>query len=216
MSNKHNLIDGLKHLAFEDEPEAPKPHESPAPQAPVSIIPPAMTSAPTYPQSLEGIIPDNDEVYQRLLSKTDFEGTEAAATIHKFLQPLSAIADSVMPPNVKFKTAVLQAKAQAGLTEDGILSCFDGLCAILQKEHDAFEAKAQQFTAKEVTGRQDRISQITTQISQLQQELGQLSNDLVDAQGKAAHAQNQFKAAVQRRNSEIEQQKAQYAALLKG
>jgi hypothetical protein len=39
---------------------------------------------------------------------------------------------------------------------------------------------------------------------------------LVDAQGKATHAQSQFEAAVLRRGSELEQQKALYASLLKG
>ena len=151
-----------------------------------------------------------------ILSKTDFEGTGKAATIHKFLEPLKAIPDSVMSPNVKFRTAVLQAKAQAGLTEDSILAVFDALKARLAQEQDAFGANAQQFAAREVTGRQERIGQITAQITQLQQELAQLSSELVEAQGKSSHAQSQFLAAVQRRSSEIEQQKAQYAALLKG
>jgi len=31
------------------------------------------------------VVADNDEVYRRILSKTDFEGTGEAATIHKFL-----------------------------------------------------------------------------------------------------------------------------------
>jgi hypothetical protein len=43
-----------------------------------------------------------------------------------------------------------------------------------------------------------------------------LSNELVEAQGKSTHAQSQFEAAVQRRSSELEQQKALYASLLKG
>jgi hypothetical protein len=44
-----------------------------------------------------GVVPDNDAVYQTLLTKTDFEGTPTAATIHKFLDPLKAIPDTVMP-----------------------------------------------------------------------------------------------------------------------
>jgi predicted nucleic acid-binding Zn-ribbon protein len=121
-----------------------------------------------------------------------------------------------MPPNIKFRTAVLQAQAQAGLTQDGILAVFDTLKARLQQELDAFNAKAQQFVAREITGRQDRIGQISTQITQLQQQLAQLSGELVDAQGKSTHVQSQFAAAAQRRSSEIEQQKSQYAALLRG
>jgi hypothetical protein len=240
-TNKHGLFDSLKHMAFEDEPEKPQPQH---PDKPASITTPdaaqtfgsaAHTYAPaasadafateatsaatpaSYSLPIDaGVVPDNDEAYRKLLSKTDFEATDVAATIHKFLEPLKAIPDTAMPPNIKFKTAVLQAQAQAGLTQDGILTVFDTLKARLQQEEDAFNAKAQQFTAREITGRQDRISQITAQITQLQQQLAQLSGELVEAQGKSTHVQSQFAAAAQRRGGEIEQQKAQYAALLKG
>jgi predicted nucleic acid-binding Zn-ribbon protein len=121
-----------------------------------------------------------------------------------------------MPPNIKFQTAVLQAKAQAGLTEETILGAFDKLKAQLQHEQEAFGVKAQQFSDHEIAARQDRITQISSQITQLQQELGKLSSELVEAQGKGTRAQSQFAAAVQRRGIEIEQQKAQYSALLKG
>jgi hypothetical protein len=236
--HEHGLLDSLKHMAFEDEPEKPEQSEKPAavttPAAAQSFgaashtfapaaadaFAPEMTSAPppaAYSLPIDaGVVPDNDEAYRKLLSKTDFEGTDVAATIHKFLEPLKAIPDTAMPPNIKFKTAVLQAQAQAGLTQDGILAVFDTLKARLQQEEDAFNAKAQQFGTREITGRQDRISQITAQITQLQQQLAQLSGELVEAQGKSAHVQSQFSAAAQRRGGEIEQQKAQYAALLKG
>jgi hypothetical protein len=233
MTGKHGFLDALKQVAFEDEPAPPEKH-TPAPSAPSFVAPsfsapeaapqaPSAYQAPAYPQAPAlsqaidaGVVPDNDAVYQTLLSKTDFEGTTTAATIHKFLDPLKAIPDTVMPTNVKFRTAVLQASAQAGLTEDSILGTFDTLKGRLQQEHDAFGQKAQQFAAREVAGRQDQIQKISDQIVQLQQELGRLSNELVDAQGKSTHAQSQFEAAVQRRASEIEQQKALYASLLKG
>lgn len=231
-TNKHGLIDSLKHIAFEDEPEkpaspaptasattpafghpAPQPFAQPfAPMAETAAAPPPAFAAPIGGSP----VPDNDEAYRKLLSKTDFEATDVASTIHKFLEPLKAIPDSVMGPNIKFKTAVLQAKAQAGLTEDGILAVFDTLAATLQQEKDAFETKAQQFASSQVSGRQDRIAQISAQITQLQQELAKLSGELADAQGKSAYARSQFASAAQRRASEIEQQKAQYAALLKG
>lgn len=227
MTEKHGFLDALKHVAFEDEPAPPEKHK-PAPAAPtfsssaftVSPVAPSAVSdgsAVSYAPPIDaGVVPDNDSVYQTLLSKTDFESTPTAATIHRFLDPLKAIPDTVMPSNVKFKTAVIQASAQAGLTEDGILSTFDTLKAKLQQEHDAFGGKSQQFLAREVTGRQDQIQKITEEITELQQQLAQLSNELVDAQGKATHAQSQFEAAVQRRESELEQQKALYASMLKG
>jgi hypothetical protein len=228
MTEKHGFLDALKHAAFEDEPAPPEKHPAaaaaPAFSAPAFAAPaftePAVQSTPapaSYALPVDaGVVPDNDSVYQMLLSRTDFEGTPTAATIHKFLDPLKAIPDTVMPTNVKFKTAVLQASAQAGLTEDGILGTFDTLKSKLQQEKDAFAGKAQQFSSREVAGRQDQIQKITEEITQLQQQLAQLSNELVEAQGKATHAQSQFEAAAQRRASEIEQQKALYASLLKG
>ena len=222
MTGKHGFLDTLKSVAFEEEPAQPEKHV-PAPAAPAFSMP---TDQPTVevaasPASYSlpidaGVVPDSDAVYQTLLGKTDFESTPTAATIHKFLDPLKAIPDSVMPSNVKFKTAVIQATAQAGLTEDGILGTFDTLKAKLQQEHDAFSQKSQQFATREVAGRQDQIQKITEQITELQQELARLSNELVDAQGKSTHAQSQFEAAVQRRGSELEQQKAHLASLLKG
>ena len=223
MSGKHGFLDALKHAAFEEEPEPAEKHDPP----PAFVAPPVTTpsfsssapSSPAAPYALPidaGVVPDNDAVYQTLLSKTDFEGTATAATIHKFLDPLKSISDTVMPSNIKFKTAVLQATAQSGLTQDGILATFDTLKAKLQQEHDTFAKKSQQFADVEVTGRQTQIQKVTAQITQLQQQLAQLSNELVDAQGKATHAQSQFDAAVLRRGSELEQQKALYASLLKG
>jgi hypothetical protein len=225
MSNKHGIFDAIKSMAFEEEPEKPeKTATAPAPPTfaqPVQNAHAPFTYATPVPTTVAapietGTVADNDEVYQRLLAKTDFETSDVAATIHKFLDPLQAIADTVMPPNVKFKTAVVQAKAQAGLTEEGILTAFDKLKSQLQQEQDAFVSKAQQFVAREVSGRQDKINQITSQIAELQQELAELSGQLVEAQGKSSHAQSQFAAAIQRRGIEIEQQKEQYAALLKG
>ena len=227
MPGKHGLIDSLKHIAFEDEPEKPPAHSTPtaAPAAAPSFAAPsfaqpfAPATAPQVgyqPPIGAGVVPDSDEAYRRLLSRTDFEATDVAATIHKYLEPLKAIPDSVMSPNIKFKTAVLQAQAQAGLTQDGILAVFDTLRTKLQQEMDAFETKAQQFASSEITGRQDRIGQISAQITQLQQQLAQLSGELADAQGKSTLVQSQFAAAAQRRASEIEQQKAQYASMLKG
>ena len=220
----HSIFDAVKHAVFEDEPEAPQkpagassnqtPAVTPAAHAPAFEAPP-IESAPIRPIDT-GTVPDDDQVYKRLLARTDFETTDVAATIHKFLDPLKVIADSVMPPNMKFKTAVLQASAQAGLSEASILGAFDHLKAQLQQEQDAFDGKAHEFLSREVSSRQDRIAQITSQISQLQQELAHLSGELVEAQGKATHAQSQFTAAAQRRAIEIEQQKAQYASLLKG
>lgn len=210
MSHKDGFMDSLKHMVFEDEPEAEKKAaHSATPSAAAAA--PAPISTPAVHVSIPSVA-DNDETYARLLAKTDFDATEIGATIQKFLAPL---ANLPMDANLKFKTAVAQAKAINGLSEDKILATFDSLKVALHKEQDAFATKAQQFAEREVNGRSARINEITSQIKQMQQELGQLSTELVEAQGKAARAQGQFTAALERRSSEIEQQKAQFAALLK-
>ena len=212
MSHKDGFIDSLKHMVFEDEPESQKPALPAAPSAAAPAPAPISAAPVNQPVFVAQSVADNDEVYRRILAKTDFDATEIGTTIQKFLQPL---ANLPMDSALKFKTAVAQAKAINGLTDDKILATFDDLKVALHKEQDAFSIKAQQFSQREISGRSARIGEITAQINQLQQELGQLSTELVDAQGKAAHAQGQFTAALERRGSEIEQQKAQYVALLK-
>jgi len=210
MSEKDGFLDSLKHMVFEDEPESQKPAHSVA-SASASVVS-APATAPINRTSFSSQVADNDEVYNRILAKTDFNGTDIGATIQKYLAPLASLP---MDASLKFKTAVAQAKAQNSITEDGILATFDGLKSALAKEQDSFAAKAKQYSDREIEGRSAKISAITAQINQLQQELGQLSTELVEAQGRAARAQGQFTAAIERRSVEIDQQKAQFAALLK-
>src|ERR1700692_4843875 len=104
MPEKHGFLDAIKHIAFEDEPEKAVTKVTPAAPAAAAraFAPEGPTAAPTvaYTQPIDvGVVPDNDEAYRRILSKTDFEGTDVAATIHKYLEPLKAISDTVMPPN---------------------------------------------------------------------------------------------------------------------
>jgi hypothetical protein len=204
-------------MVFEDEPEKPGQQEHADAPEPAPAVHSAARPAPVAPHAQPagfavGNVADNDEVYQRLLSRTDFAATEIGTTVEKFLSPLENLP---MDASLKFKTAVAQAKAQDGLKEPDILATFDQLRGALREEQETFSAKAKQFAAKEIAGRQDRIGQITAQITELQQELAELSTQVVEAQTKAARAQGQFAAAVERRSSEIEQQKAQYSALLK-
>jgi uncharacterized protein YoxC len=207
MTQKDGFLDGLKHMVFEDEPEKTNSAAGASAAAPAKA--PATFAQPKLTPST---VAEDDDVYRRILARTDFDATEAGATVQKFLAPLASLP---MDTALKFKTAVAQASAQTGLTAEKVLGTFDQLEAALDQERDAFTRKAQQFAEREVNGRSQRINEITAQIGKLQQELSTLSTELVQAQTKAAHAEGQFTAAVERRRSEIEQQKAQYAALLK-
>jgi hypothetical protein len=219
------LTDRLKHMVVEDEPapQNPAPQASatkaaaPSPAAPV--FQPVMPSAAATTASASAFaspygapaVQVDENVYKRVLAKTDFEATDTAAVIHKYLD---AMADLPLDANTKFKTAIAQAKKLEGLTEERILATFDGLKVALQHEVEVFQQNADNFVKNEVTARQDKLAQIQQQIADLQAQQTQLAQDFAEAQSKATNAQTQFNLAAQRRATEIDQQKAQFATML--
>lgn len=225
MSNK--FFDGLKHVIIEDDdpkPQAPahaQPHAQPqAPPVAASVAAPAVNSS--Y-QTMSGqpMSEETEHCYQRILAKTNFDSTQVAATIHKYLDPLSAIPS--LDERTKFKTAVIQAKAQEGLSQEKILATFDGLKVALHNEQESFAASAEATKQHEIADRQKKVQEITDAISQKQKEVAQLqqrladvTTELVGAQGKIQRAESQFTIAAQRRALEIDQEKAKYVSLLQG
>lgn len=228
MSNK--FIDGIKHVIIEDDDPKPsgqgqaqspahaQPYTEAAPAARAPVVASADTSA--Y-QTMSGqpMSEETQHVYQRILAKTNFDATQVAATIHKYLDPLSAIPS--LDERTKFKTAVIQAKAQEGLSQEKILATFDGLKVALQNEQNSFAASAAATKQHELNDRQKKVQEITDaiaqkqkEIAQLQQSLADVTTELVAAQGKIQRAESQFAIAVQRRALEIDQEKAKYASLL--
>jgi len=216
------FIDTIKHAIIEDDPDPKSSATSQAhPDTKASAAsqpPPAAESDGAAYHATTG---ESEQIYKRILAKTDFQATPVAATIRKYLDPLSAI--STMDERTKFKTAVVQAKAQEGLTEEKILATFDGLKVALQNEQESFKATAQATKEREISDRQSKVQEITNaiagkqkEISQLQQRLSQMSADLVEAQNKIQHAEAQFTSATQRRAAEIDQEKAKYNGLLRG
>lgn len=225
----NKFIDSIKHAIVEDDPDpkAATKTSTPSPSHTDAKVPAAVqhesasamaTSAPAA--SYQGLGEETEHVYKKILAKTDFQSTAVAATIHKYLDPLAAIP---MDERMKFKTAVVQAQAQEGLTPEKILATFDGLKVALQNEQESFAATAQQSKGQEITNRQKKVQDVTDaiaakqrEISQLQQQLSQVSTDLVDAQSKIQRAESQFTIAAQRRAVEIDQEKSKYASLLQG
>ena len=220
------FIDTIKHAIVEDDPDSKssKPDQAhredkTSGSAAVSREPvPAVGQDGTSYHSLGE---EAEHVYRKILTKTDFQNTPVAATIHKYLDPLSAI--PAMDERTKFKTAVVQAKAQEGLTAEKILATFDGLKVALQNEQESFAATAEAMKDQEITNRQKKVQEITDaiaakqkEISQLQQRLSQMSAELVEAQSKIQRAESQFTIAAQRRAAEIDQEKAKYVSLLQG
>lgn len=223
MSNK--FIDSIKHVIIEDDdPKAAA--QSQNPQAHTEAAPPVAPTAPvqaatSYVPTTQPMSEEVEHVYQKILAKTNFESTQVAATIHKYLDPLSAIPS--LDERTRFKTAVVQAKAQEGLTQEKILGTFDGLKVALQNEQESFATAAEATKQREISDRQKKVQEFTDaitqkqhEISQMQQRLAEMTNELAGAQGKIQHAEAQFTIAAQRRALEIDQEKAKYVSLLQG
>ena len=228
MSNK--FFDGIKHVIIEDDdpkPQAPahaQPQAQPVPQAtPPVAVPVAASGDSAAYQTMSGqpMSEETEHCYQRILAKTNFEATQVSATIHKYLDPLSAIPS--LDERTKFKTAVIQAKAQEGLSQEKILATFDGLKVALHNEQESFAASAEATKQHEIADRQKKVQEITDaiaqkqkEVAQLQQRLSDVTTELVGAQGKIQRAESQFTIAAQRRALEIDQEKAKYVSLLQG
>ena len=224
MSNK--FIDSIKHVIIEDDdPKAeakPQAHSEAPPETAATAAPAAASPASSYPSmSTQPMSEEVEHVYQKILAKTNFETTQVAATIHKYLDPLSAVPS--LDERTRFKTAVVQAKAQEGLTQEKILATFDGLKVALQNEQESFAASAQATKQREINDRQKHVQEVTDaitlkqkEIAQLQQRLSEMTTELVGAQGKIQRAESQFTIAAQRRAIEIDQEKAKYLSLLQG
>jgi chromosome segregation ATPase len=221
MSNK--IIDSIKHVIIEDDdPKAEaKPQSRTETSAQAAPAPVLASSQSSYPASPPPMGEEVEHVYQRILAKTNFESTQVAATIHKYLDPLSAIPS--LDERTRFKTAVIQAKAQEGLTQEKILATFDGLKVALRNEQESFAASAEATKQREIADRQKHVQETTDaiarkqkEIAQLQQQLSEMTADLAGAQGKIQHAESQFNLAAQRRAVEIDQEKAKYISLLQG
>jgi len=225
MSNK--FIDSLKHVIIEDDDPKPQGHaQTPAPQTQVETAAPTApgngfqappTSSPITPPMGE----ETEHVYEKILAKTNFENTQVAATIHKYLDPLVAIPS--LDERTRFKTAVIQAKAQEGLTQEKILATFDGLKVALKNEQESFASSAEAIKQQEIVNRQkkvqeinDAITQKQKEITQLQQRLSEVAGELAGSQSRVQRAEAQFAAAAQRRAAEIDQEKAKYVGLLQG
>jgi len=224
MSNK--FIDSIKHVIIEDDdPKAeakPQAHPDVPPETAPAAAPVAASPVASYPSmSTQPMSEEVEHVYQKILAKTNFESTQVAATIHKYLDPLAAIPS--LDERTRFKTAVVQAKAQEGLTQEKILATFDGLKVALQNEQESFAASAEATKQREIDDRQKHVQEVTDaiaqkqkEIAQLQQRLSEMTTELVGAQGKIQRAESQFTIAAQRRALEIDQEKAKYLSLLQG
>jgi hypothetical protein len=212
--------DSLKHTFIEEDENDNKPHQSPVAQATTVKMPtppavewpvtssPALTFSP-MPTANTG----SSEVYDDLVARTSFETSAVAKILQKYLAPMEKVS---LDEKTKFQMAVLQAKAQEGLSPQAILTVFDELSASLKHENEAFNTKCENFIQSEITVRDEKIKSLTQQAAQLQQQITQISSELVGQQNKLNTIKSNFALAANRREIDINQQKTKYTALLQG
>jgi len=170
----------------------------------------APTAAPS-PFLVPGSVALDEGVYQKVLAKTNFETTPACISIHKYYDAMEGMP---MDIKTKFKMAIAQAAKLDGLTADKILATFDGLKTALAADANNFAKFAEEREKTQITSRQTKIQQITDQITALETQHTQLAAELADEQNKHVAGTTQYALAQQRRATEIDQQKAEFAALL--
>ena len=201
---------GVEISDDEEQPKAKQPQKQAS--APVPVAPgPVAVPFPATPLVSAAVVDHNDDVYQRLFSKTDFKTTAVFAAIQKYLTPLASLP---LDEKTKFKTAVLQAQAQENVSAEVILSTFDSLKSTLVTEQSNFQKAMAQANDREVTARQSKIQELTAQMQDLQNQIQTLTNDAFTAQQKIQTAEHKFDIAFNARSAELEAEKTQYNSML--
>jgi hypothetical protein len=206
----------LKKLGLVDEVEEEKPKGT-SPKVVVVQERDLSAGAPSLKDVESPYMRDDsagiDEAYQKVLTATNFDNTDSGKAIKKYYAPLQSLP---MDENLKIKTAIMQAKAQEGLTDDKIVLDLTSTETALTELQEKLTQRVAQRTESEVTARQNKITELSAQINSLQQEMATLAAESMDAQGKIAQTQTNYTSAIQRRRNEIAGQQSFFSTLLKG
>lgn len=98
------IKDTIRHAVFTDEEE----DHNDKPVTPII----GQAAAPAPAVASPAVVVNPNGVYQAILAGSRFEDTSSGQLIHKYLDPLSELPDSAMSPVIKFKTALVQVRAQ--------------------------------------------------------------------------------------------------------
>lgn len=225
MSRLADAYNKAKHLVVEDDDPTPTPKTVVKPTEPVTHAAfdfstlaqdtatrlDAASGAPS-PFAVPGTAVLDENVYQSVLKKTNFDETPVGKAVHKYFDALDG---SGLDTNARFRAAMKQAAALDGITAEQVLSTFDQMQTALEKDAQGFQGFATSVETSQITGRQQKIADLQAQVANLSQHIARLQSELVDQQSKHANAVTQYGLAQSRRAQEITAQKAQFAALLK-
>jgi hypothetical protein len=203
------FMDLIKKAIFEEEPQAQQPSaKAAASGAPASSPSTAYVSAAAR----------DNQFYARLAKQTDLSAVPELAKIEGFAAPLTSV---ITDKSLRYKAALATAQAQGGLTKDAILRGFDSLLSVLNSSASSFNKQTDEVAKTEVDAKLAQISDVNETIQQKQKEIADLQNQVRSMQSQAevsraklTEAKSNFAAALERRKSEIQQQRKEFERIL--
>jgi hypothetical protein len=199
------FMDLIKKAIFEEEPVAQqtaKPTPNPGAARPLEAAPAHV----------------DNQFYARLAKQTDLSAVPELAKIEAFATPLASI---ITDKALRYKAALATAQSQGGLTKDAILKGFDALLTVLNSSASAFNKQTDEVSRTEVDAKIAKISDVSEAIQQKQKEIADLQQQVKSMQSqtevsrsKLQEAKSNFAAALERRRTEIQQQRKEFETIL--
>lgn len=207
------FMDLIKKAIFEEEPAAQQPLKPAAStSAPRPMEPPA---APTPYLAMGN---RDNQFYSRLAKQTDLSVVPDLAKIEAFAAPLASV---ITDKSLRYKAALATAQSQGGLTKDAILKGFDSLLNVLDSSASTFNKQTDEVSRTEVDAKIAQISDLNSAIQQKQKEIADQQQQVRSLQSqsevsraKLQDAKSNFAAALERRKSEIQQQRKEFESIL--
>jgi chromosome segregation ATPase len=207
------FMDLIKKAIFEEEPQAAQPPSRTAPG-------PATTARPSDPAPA-AYVPlgtRENQFYTRLAKQTDLSAVPELAKIEGFAAPLATV---ITDKSLRYKAALATAQSQGGLTKDAILKGFDSLLMVLNSSATTFNKQTDDVLRTEVDAKIAQIGDINESMQQKQKEIADLQQQVKSLQSqtevsraKLQEAKNNFAAALERRRTEIQQQRKEFETIL--
>lgn len=205
------FIDLIKKAIFEEEPQAQQITK------PVPGQVAQKTSEPA-PANYVPLGTRDNQFYARLAKQTDLSAVPELAKIEAFAAPLASV---IQDKSLRYKAALATAQSQGGLTKDAILRGFDALLEVLNSSSSSFNKQSDEVAKAEVDAKiagvsdiNDSIQQKQKEIADLQQKARAMQSQAEVSRAKLQEARSNFAAALERRRTEIQQQRKEFETIL--
>lgn len=218
-----SLMNSLKHLVIEEDPNAAQPEPTPVAQSQrASGIPgipgiPGLpsTPAPALPVTFPTAIPNGTSDANLTATfvgklREKFGTAPSAALLTQFTSTLESLAEAIPEEGSRFRAALKVLAKQNGVTSDQLTDAFNGLLSVLDSEAGKFSALVDKQKSQEVDARDTQVQQINAQIEGKNKEIEALMSqrdgiamDIVAAKTKLGAATASFEGAVSSLKAEV-------------